>query len=80
MRRQNRPIRADRYLHTAIKTHVFAVVFIHQEFQVPKMEVPNLMFSYFGGGFSMVFPYRKTLHTAYICELYPYFKYQRNVW
>ena len=25
----------------------------HQEFQVPKMEVLNLIFGYFGGGFSL---------------------------
>ena len=27
--------------------------FLFQEFQVPKMEVPNLMFGYFRGGFSL---------------------------
>ena len=34
----------------------------HQEFQVPQMEVgKNLMFGYFGGGFSL-----SRIHTAYI--------------
>ena len=26
---------------------------VHQEFQVPKMEVLNLIYGYFGGGFSL---------------------------
>ena len=38
----------------------------HQEFQVSKMEgLLNLMFGYFGGGFSMGFPYISRIHTAY---------------
>ena len=37
----------------------------HQHVQVPKMEVLNLIFGYFGDGF---IPYISRIHTAYIGE------------
>ena len=50
--------------------------FHHQEFQVPKMEVLNLI-RLFGG---WVFPYISRIHTAYIGVSYLHFRYQRTVW
>ena len=47
----------------------------HQEFQVPKMEVLNLIKRLFWG---WVFPYISHIHTAYIGE-YLHFRYLKSL-
>ena len=50
------------------------MVYYHQEFQVPKMEVLNLIRLFWGWGF----PYISRIHTAYIGE-YLYFRYLKSL-